>query len=496
MAATDYIAEADRLEQSRRNAADEASRTEFARREFDLLAKAAEVERDFGKLMKLRLRMAELPGVETPRRVDMMIRAGACAERVGDRDRALSVVEGALELAINHGDSRGRIDALNELGIQWRLRDNLKRSCALLREARDLAIEHDDKSLLARQCMNLSNTLRRDLKPDEAADEIHAAIRLYRNLGDLAGATRALLSVANLEAARDCHKAEREILEDALDLTELADEPLSRARALGNLGICLAHIGDFAEALARLNEATSLFTKLGLTRDAIRGMLGASGALDELGQTRSAMTLATRAEELARNHEHPAELAVALSHAGAFLFKLEGHKEAKAKATESERLLQPDEEPEARYTNAETLGRLALAENANEDALANFERCLHLAELTNAPQLQARALRLQAEALDALNDHAGAREVVLQSIELLDSTDAGGTFEYLHAVATSARIERDAGNENEARFLAEDGQNLRRALNVREPMPLELRRAFELFDELAPRGSRDADSFP
>jgi tetratricopeptide (TPR) repeat protein len=83
----------------------------------------------------------------------------------------------------------------------------------------------------------------------------------------------------------------------------------------------------------------------------------------------------------------------------------------------------------------------------------------------------AEALRLKAEALRATGDLVAAREATLESIEFLDSADAGQSHEYLKCVTLAARIEHDSGNRAESGFLAEAGESLRAELNLDETAP-------------------------
>lgn len=277
------------------------------------------------------------------------------------------------------------------------------------------------------------------------------------------------------------------MLEEAVQLAELANEPGTRARALGNLGLTLVELGEHEEAFKRLNEATDLFNQLGMTRDAIRGLLSASTALDAAGQSGQALEMAERGESLAREHDCNDELAEALSHQAAYCVALDRPDDAEARALESSRLLAPEVLPLVHFANAETLGRVALTRQDYERALECFEQAERFAETANYTESQARMLRLQAKCLDAMGDPDGAREAALRSIELLDANEQGKSVEYLHAMATSANIEQHSGNTEEARFLAEDAQSLRKELNLRQPLTQELRRTLELLDQLAPQ---------
>ena len=486
MTGTEYIAEADKLSQLRQASQDEADRAEFVQREYELLCKAAENTRENPKLLMLRLRISRLPGLDINRRIEAMIHAATCAERSGDLEQARQLAESALELSITHGDKHGRINALSELGVQWRYAGDLKRSASLLHEACDHADELNDKRLIARTSSNYANTLRKQHQFDEAEQHLGKAARLYRALGDLGGAVRSLVATAGMQHEQGLDDHAVITIQEACELAEMVPDPGQRGRATGNLGLLLLEIGRIEDAIAQLNNSRDHFLEAGMEKDALRATFVAAPPMLDLNQASDAIQRLEASISVARDKQFARELAEALSHAGAAYCHLGEWEKACSSAKESAEMLKQTDKPLPRHANALTFGRCAMHNERFEDALEFFREGEQLANDANSPELQGTALRLQGEALEALERLDEAREAELQSLECLESTDGGHSPEYLKTLTVSARIEFRAGNTEDARALALDAQALWDELELSsESGNAELARTRQTLDELA-----------
>src|SRR5688572_3647883 len=192
---------------------------------------AAQRENRAADEFDLRMRQAELPSLPAPQCVETLLRAGLLAEKLGRPQQAAASVERALEMAVAHADLPGRINALSELGVQARASGHLERSETLLRQAAALAGKYSDKPLIARARSNLAVTLRRAGKPDRAFDEGNAAARLYRDLGDLAGANRMLHLQSQIQQDQGLLEEAKATLEEVIGLDAMIGDDTGSARS-------------------------------------------------------------------------------------------------------------------------------------------------------------------------------------------------------------------------------------------------------------------------
>jgi tetratricopeptide (TPR) repeat protein len=110
------------------------------------------------------------------------------------------------------------------------------------------------------------------LRAGIAIQSLRTAVRLLRPPDDAAAWQSATLTLASaLVCAPSTHA--RDHLREAVDLYEAvirvrdaATDPAGRARALAGQGSALGHLGEWADAAARLNEAAVLFAQTGDTQ--------------------------------------------------------------------------------------------------------------------------------------------------------------------------------------------------------------------------------------
>ncbi|MCA8913010.1 MAG: tetratricopeptide repeat protein [Planctomycetes bacterium] len=426
----------------------------------------------------LRKRLLKQEPNDIPTRVDDLIATAVCADLSGHKDDALSLAQGALELAVTHEYLAGRVEALSELGVQWRRRDNLGRSASLLQEGVECAQELGDKRLLARCTANLAVTRRRSNALDVAYDNALEASQLYRDLGDLAGVNRMLHLKASILAEQGLLEEARETYEEVIGLDAMTGDRLGRARTLGNLALLLHDLGSYAQSAETLREAIELFRELGTPEDVARGLNNLSISLRDGGDFEGALEALDEAAELAVQCGSPS-MAAWTQALRATLFLGWG------------RVAEAAELAQAALTAGNKITRrvalLTLARVAAEDdvpaALELVERAIGLSETPN-PQ----ALRLKGELLHALGD-ADAAECALQSIEALDATGITHTVEYLKCTVLAARIEAKSGGRDEALALAEDAATLRDSLGLSSSHPdPEVRRTLRAIEELQSAG--------
>lgn len=437
------------------------------------IAAAAAAEQR-GEEYALRKRLLDQKPSDIPSRIEDMVATAVCADLTGHAEDALALAESALELAVTHDCLAGRVEALSELGVQWRRRGEMARSASLLAEGVEYADKLGDKRLLARCTANLAVTRRRSDELDLAHDDALQASRLYRDLGDLAGVNRMLHLKAGILAEQGLLEEAREAYEEVIELDAMTGERLGRARTLGNLALLLRDLGCYELSAERLREAIELFRELGTPEDVARGLNNLSISLCDGAAYDAALEVLNEAAGLAR--QCGSEVLAGWTHSlrAALYVTLGRNSEA---AEHAQAALEKGNE-RARRSALLTLARVAMPED-KAGALELVEQAIAMVKTPYA-----LALRLKGELLLDMGN-ADATEFALQSIETLDTAGVTRTVEYLKCAVLAARIEAQSGQRDEARFLAEDAASLRDLLGLREDHPdPEVRRTLRAIDEL------------
>jgi tetratricopeptide (TPR) repeat protein len=401
---------------------------------------------------ELRLRQAELPKLPAPQRVEALIRAAVLAEKLGRPHDAADAADRALDLAVAHADGPGRINALSELGVQARTRGDLERSETLLREAALLAGEHGDKRLTARARGNLAVTLRRAGKPDRAFDEGTAAARLYRDLGDLAGANRMLHLQSQIQQDQGLLQEAKATLEEVIGLDALIGDSIGHARSLGNLGLLLWRMGELAEAAAKLEQTMEFFLAGGSRIDVIRARSNLGLIRRSMGETNAALACFEQSAAEAAELGLTVERAHALSNLAATLVMYERWDEAEELLSS----VSTGGDYRREHTDLLTRARIAIHRGDSSAALGYARDATEIARKADNPRCVAEALRIQAQVLHGKHEDENAREAILQALEQLEQGGRQTCEEHLVCTAVAAAIEHALGADDEARTLAQD----------------------------------------
>lgn len=156
-------------------------------------------------------------------------------------------------------DSRERIDALVNLG--WALRaSDQERANDLAASARQLSIACGYKLGQARAARVLGmtrGTLTRSMRDHLAYGE--ESLKLFDEVGDLAGSAGARDFLATIYEFIGEFSVAMEFAQEAVQFARQAGDPARQGFALANIGSILAMSGDVTAAVAKLQEALSLF---------------------------------------------------------------------------------------------------------------------------------------------------------------------------------------------------------------------------------------------
>ena len=200
--------------------------------------------------------------------------SGLAVHARGDRERALPLLEEALETARRSGDSWGESRALCYLGMSevksdpTAARRLLEEGLRGLREIGDVRSVGWVLAILAGIALGAGDTGRARLRLDEA-------LGLHRELGDTWGIADQLESLGLMSLEAGDHAAARELLEESLTVARDAHyRPLMAAS--------LESLARLAFARGQLGRAASLFGSASVLRDgvAVHPMQGARASQD------------------------------------------------------------------------------------------------------------------------------------------------------------------------------------------------------------------------
>ncbi|MCB9895297.1 MAG: tetratricopeptide repeat protein [Planctomycetes bacterium] len=435
--------------------------------------------------LALRLRLARHPEQDVTTRVQEMVTAAACADRLGEPVQARSLAESALELATLHNLKGPRAAALYDLGVQLRWAGELARSESLLREAVEIASELPNKREHARCRSGLASTLYRLGKVDEAYDESLIATRIYRDIGVLSGVTLSLHLQAQIRGSQGLLDEARALLEEVVELDAISGDFLGQARSLGNLAVLLSQMQLPDEAIARLEHAKRLFEKVHSTGDVLRAGRNIASVHADQGKFELALQSLNAMEEEARRIGNTAEHSQTLVSQADVLQQLGRNDEAAEKLVLAKASAGDGWMLDHARLAAAIRARIALSKGDVAAAVALATESETHARTAGKQLLIAGSLQLKAEAMRMAGDLTGAREATLESIEILDAANAGRTDQYLICVTLAAQLEHERGNDEEAGFLAREGNSLRELLKIDDTTPSpKLRRVVEILNEL------------
>ena len=125
----------------------------------------------------------------------------------------------------------------------------------LLEQARALAVEADDRSLLGKACNSLGHFHRLQGEHKKAIEELEQSRAILVELGDRQGEGAVCNNLAlSYRALKEYDKA-IELFEQSLAVDEELGDKMGQAKTRRNLGVCLSRHGQHDKAVACLKQA-------------------------------------------------------------------------------------------------------------------------------------------------------------------------------------------------------------------------------------------------
>ncbi|MGA4837846.1 ATP-binding protein [Streptomyces sp. G45] len=349
--------------------------------------------------------------------------------------KAADIQRRALCLYRLDDDALGQANSLYELGNVLQLSGDHAQGARLHQQALDLYRQVDDP-LGQANTVNQLGVARRMLDAyAEAADLHQRALELYEGIGDRLGQANALYELGAARRLQGDFPEAARLHQRALDLYRHIGDRLGQAQGLNELGLVRRTEGAHAEAARLYQAALDVFRQLG-------DRLGQGNSLHELGVLRR---LEGAYAESARLHERALNLflqigeplgqANVLNDLGVVRSLGDGaHEEA---ARLHQRALGLYERIDDRQGQAEAwhhLGALLARSGREREALTAFDTALRLARETHSPLDEAHALEGSARCRVRLGDRAAGVAELRRAVglyERLRVAEAGAAAAYL-----------------------------------------------------------------
>ncbi|MFO0889415.1 MAG: tetratricopeptide repeat protein [Isosphaeraceae bacterium] len=180
----------------------------------------------------------------------------------GEMGSPITHAEQVLEAARQRGDRRGELAAMIDLGILVQNENQLQRSVELLETAIGLARELGNTSREVDALHNLAYGWLAMGQPDPARQAFEIALRISREIGDPYAEKLIVERLGIAYATLRNPERALELADQALAMTRKLGDRQQEARVLWNQAIALADMNRREEAIARAEESLELLRKL------------------------------------------------------------------------------------------------------------------------------------------------------------------------------------------------------------------------------------------
>ncbi|MCZ6601108.1 MAG: sigma 54-interacting transcriptional regulator, partial [Acidobacteria bacterium] len=409
----------------------------------DLRLRAARKDRDRGApegaTRHFRRALALL--AETP---DSGSVQAAVWEELGDVDRAASRPKQAGSAYSKALDATSDSEPATRARLLWKqatittLAGEMKEARHLLTQARILARESDDKSILAR-CFNaIGNSYAREGDHVRAERYYRRALNVRRTLDNEADVANSLTNLGMVAAFQGRESQGQEMLQQALEISRRIGDIPGIAMVANNLGIVATRRGELTEALERFSEACGAYEQSGALGREAECLLNVAKVQIRRGLYHQAVEMAEKGLELRRRLGLLGETTEALDLMGT-AYRNSGRSEAALEAHErglATARRHQDTRQEAFALLALASDHLAVGDAATaENLLGQID-----AGLGREGRLGQRMDLIQVEILLVSGDGAGARAQAEKILTTGEKTWDAPNFLELRLLHTRAGI--------------------------------------------------------
>ena len=309
---------------------------------------------------------------------DVLLRQERLCETLGLRTRQLALVETLIALLAPHGPSSRLAEAYLRLGDASTLLRRYEAAERALGTARQIALELGDAALERGALRSLALLQSHMGAHAEAIATLEQVLAPGREAGDRQGLGEAgdLASMANVYRAMGQPTRALELLQAAMDRTDVQVNPTRYGALLNVMGTIYRDLGDYDQALAHYQRTAPLMTRTvyaSFTLPGIAYIQLQRGAVDE------ALATYREAAVLNRRARYADGTANACRSLGEVLMGLERYDEAVAPLTEAAGLFRQLEDGHNERLIHRRLGTVHERRGAHPEARAAWETLRSLA---------------------------------------------------------------------------------------------------------------------
>lgn len=340
----------------------------------------------------------------------------------GDFEKACEEYESAIELARNLDRRINLAVYLSYLGVAKIALSDLDSAEKYLRESVEAACTTGEAPVELHARLLLGELLGDSGKLEQAIELFHTACDISAETNDAASAELALANLGRLFLNLGWPEHAVACFLEALHQRE--DETRDKAALLGSLGLCMAELGKFDQAIAYYQSA---FIEASLAEDAHSMSLcrGSEGnTLFEIGSFKQALKAYEEALELAERAEDPHRQGIWLGNIGTTWLKLGDADKALTYCTRAEEMACANDDRQAQAAHLDSIGDCYAEKGELDKAQEYYLKALEVSEKIE----DRRGKRIYLANLGKLHERIGqlqpAFEYLAKAVDLFDELRA------------------------------------------------------------------------
>jgi tetratricopeptide (TPR) repeat protein len=341
----------------------------------------------------------------------------------GEFAKMKASADAALTLYRKSGNRVGQAKALSTLGSACEGMDDFSGAEAAFREALSLAEGLGGKEVLANSLYNMGLIFSRHLQDhDRALENIHRALTLFEEMGDLRNQATCLSTIGALHFRREDFAQALEYQRLAASAYETIGDVYGQSVAFENLGTLEGLHGNYPKAFACYSRAQSLSEAMGNSSGIAYLLTDIGNAYQAQGEFDQAAFHHERALRIRRETGERSKQILSLT----YLFHAEQEKGNRARAreimAEAQALSRESEQShDVLFWLAECAATIALKDGDFEEADREIETGFLLAESLGLRRRQALLLLLRAGLKEMQGDWPAAEDDYSEAVRLIGS---------------------------------------------------------------------------
>ncbi len=227
--------------------------------------------------------------LETPARIELLLRKAARLGFLGRREEERTTLEGALGLAEAAQDSEAEWRVRQNLGAHFLETSHYEAALDVLTQAYKQAQSTGNRQAQVAIAGNLGNVFFSLGRHEEARVHQELCLALAREIGDRDWEAKATGNLGNVLRHLGRHEEARAHHERNLAIAREIGDRRGEAIATGNLGVALLVLGQLDEARAHFERHLTLASAMGDRRSEVFATSNLGNVVDQLGRWKEAL---------------------------------------------------------------------------------------------------------------------------------------------------------------------------------------------------------------